>query len=225
MRTVSLAALQFSCSWTRDDNIAKADRLVRQAARQGAQVVLLPELFETPYFCAVQNPDYYALAQPLTGHPTVAHFRRLAAELGLVIVVSLYERAGMALFNSAVVIDADGEVVGHYRKSHIPQTPGYEEKYYFSPGRHRLKTHCNGLRQAGARHLLGPMVSRSRACARATGRGVPDVPDGDRQRNRTTRASIPWSIGGSSCADMPAPIWCRWLRQTASVWKRPTACP
>ena len=134
MRTVSLAALQFSCIWTREDNIAKADRLARQAARQGAQVVLLPELFETPYFCAVQNSDYYDLAHPLSGHPTVAHFRRLAAELGTVIAVSVYERAGMALFNSAVVIDADGKVVGHYRKSHIPQAPGYEEKYYFSPG-------------------------------------------------------------------------------------------
>ncbi len=134
MRTVSLAALQFSCSWTRDDNIAKADRLVRQAARQGGQVILLPELFETPYFCAVQNSNYYDLAHPVSGHPTVAHFRRLAAELGTVIAVSVYERAGMALFNSAVMIDADGEVAGHYRKSHIPQAPGYEEKYYFSPG-------------------------------------------------------------------------------------------
>ena len=76
MRTVSLAALQFSCSWTRDDNIAKAERLLRLAARQGAQVILLPELFETPYFCAVQNSAYYDLAHPLSGHPTVAHFRR-----------------------------------------------------------------------------------------------------------------------------------------------------
>jgi N-carbamoylputrescine amidase len=134
MRTVSLAAVQFSCSWIRDENIATADRLVRQAARQGAQVVLLPELFETPYFCAVQDSDFYALAQPLNGHPTIAHFRRLAAELGVVIVISVYERAGMALFNSAVVIDADGKAAGHYRKSHIPQAPGYEEKYYFSPG-------------------------------------------------------------------------------------------
>ncbi len=134
MSTVSLAAIQFSCSWNRDDNIAKADRLVGQAAEQGAQVVLLPELFETPYFCAVQQSRFYDLAHPLSRHPTVAHFRRLAADLGLVIPVSLYERAGMALFNSVVVIDADGNVVGHYRKSHIPQAPGYEEKYYFSPG-------------------------------------------------------------------------------------------
>ncbi len=134
MRTVSLAAIQFSCSWDREGNVAKAERLVRQAAAQGAQVVLLPELFETPYFCAVQKSRFYDLAHPLSGHPTVAHFRRLAADIGVVIPVSVYERAGMALFNSVVVIDADGKVVGHYRKSHIPQAAGYEEKYYFSPG-------------------------------------------------------------------------------------------
>ena len=134
MPTVSLAAVQFGCSWDRDGNVAKADRLVRQAAGQGAQVVLIPELFETPYFCAVQKSSFYDLAHPLNGHPTVAHFRRLAADLGVVIPVSVYERAGMALFNSVVVIDADGKVAGHYRKSHIPQAVGYEEKYYFSPG-------------------------------------------------------------------------------------------
>ncbi len=134
MRTVSLAAVQFSCSWDREGNVAKADRLVRQAAARGAQVVLIPELFETPYFCAVQKSSFYDLAHPLSGHPIVAHFRRLAADLGVVIPVSLYERAGVALFNSVVVIDADGKVVGHYRKSHIPQAVGYEEKYYFSPG-------------------------------------------------------------------------------------------
>jgi N-carbamoylputrescine amidase len=134
MRTVSLAALQFSCTWDREQNIATAERLIRQAAGQGAQVALIPELFETPYFCAVQDSRYYDLAHPLKDHPTVTHFRRVAADLGVVIPVSVYERAGMALFNSVVVIDADGAVVGHYRKSHIPQTPGYEEKYYFSPG-------------------------------------------------------------------------------------------
>ena len=102
--------------------------------QRGAQVVLIPELFETPYFCAVQRSRFYDLARPLRGHPTVAHFRRVAADLGSVIPVSIYERSGMALFNSVVVIDADGTVAGHYRKSHIPQAPGYEEKYYFSPG-------------------------------------------------------------------------------------------
>ena len=128
MKEVSLAALQFSCSWNRDENVAKADRLARQAAQQGANVVLIPELFETPYFCAVQRADFADLARPLAGHPTVEHFGALARELGIVIPVSVYERAGMANFNAVVVVDADGSIAGHYRKSHIPQSPGYEEK-------------------------------------------------------------------------------------------------
>jgi N-carbamoylputrescine amidase len=134
MRTVTLAAIQFSCTWDRDENVATAERLVRRAAGEGANVILIPELFETPYFCAVQNQRFLELARPLQDHPTIEHFRRVAAELGVVIPVSVFERAGSALFNSAVVIDADGATVGHYRKSHIPQAPGYEEKYYFSPG-------------------------------------------------------------------------------------------
>jgi N-carbamoylputrescine amidase len=134
MRKVTLAALQFSCTWTVDENVATAERLLRQAARAGANVILIPELFETPYFCAVENATFFRLARPLQGHPTIEHFRRIAAELGVVIPVSVYERAGTALFNSVVIIDADGRTVGHYRKSHIPQSPGYEEKYYFSPG-------------------------------------------------------------------------------------------
>jgi N-carbamoylputrescine amidase len=134
MRTVALAAIQFGCTWSRDDNVVTAERLVRKAAADGANVVLLPELFETPYFCASQNQEFFHLARPLTDHPTIEHFRRVAAELRVVIPVSVYERAGAAFFNSVVVIDADGRTVGHYRKSHIPQAPGYEEKYYFSPG-------------------------------------------------------------------------------------------
>jgi N-carbamoylputrescine amidase len=134
MRTVTLAAIQFSCTWSRDENVATAERLVRRAAGEGANVILIPELFETPYFCAVQNHGFLELARPLKDHPTIEHFRRVAAELGVVIPVSVFERAGSAFFNSAVVIDADGATVGHYRKSHIPQAPGYEEKYYFSAG-------------------------------------------------------------------------------------------
>ena len=134
MRKVTLGAVQFACTWSREDNVATADRLVRRAAREGANVVLVPELFETPYFCAVEDSAYLKLARPLAGHPTIEHFRGVASELGVVIPVSVYERAGAALFNSVVMIDADGKTAGHYRKSHIPQAPGYEEKYYFSPG-------------------------------------------------------------------------------------------
>lgn len=134
MRNVTFAATQFACGWDRDANVATADRLVREAAARGANVVLLQELFETPYFCAVERSEYLELARPLTAQTTVEHFRALAKELGVVIPVSIYERAGTTAFNSVVVVDADGRIAGHYRKSHIPQAPGYEEKYYFSPG-------------------------------------------------------------------------------------------
>jgi len=134
MKPITLAALQFGCSGSLEENVATAERLARRAAAQGAQVILPPELFETPYFCAVQHARFLDLARPVAGHPTVEHFRALARELGVVIPVSIFERAGTAAFNSIVVIDADGSTAGHYRKSHIPQSPGYEEKYYFSPG-------------------------------------------------------------------------------------------
>jgi N-carbamoylputrescine amidase len=117
-----------------DHNVATAERLVRAAAADGAQVIVTPELFEGLYFCVDQLPEHFARAQPVDGHPTIAHFARLAAELGVVLPISIYERAGQATFNTVVMIDADGSVLGRYRKSHIPDGPGYTEKYYFNPG-------------------------------------------------------------------------------------------
>jgi len=134
MREITLAAVQMACTPDRDDNVARAEVLVRQAARAGAQVVLLPELFETPYFCKDKNPVYLDLARPLEGHPTVAHFARVARELAVVVPVSVFERANGRYFNTVVVVDADGGILGHYRKTHIPDGPGYEEKFYFAPG-------------------------------------------------------------------------------------------
>jgi N-carbamoylputrescine amidase len=134
MRNVTFAALQFACSIDRSQNIATAERLARRAAHLGANVIVLPELFETPYFCAVQDRRFFDLAAPLANHPTVHHFQRLAAELAVVIPVPVFEAAATALFNSVVVVNSNGEVASRYRKSHIPQAPGYEEKFYFSPG-------------------------------------------------------------------------------------------
>ncbi|MEX2626242.1 MAG: N-carbamoylputrescine amidase [Ilumatobacteraceae bacterium] len=131
---LTVAAVQMSMGDDRAVNVAAAERLVRDAARQGAHLVLVPELFESPYFCKDQLPEHLALARPAEGHPTVEHFRTVAAELDVVLPVSIYERAGNARFNSVVMIDADGSVLGTYRKSHIPDGPGYTEKYYFSPG-------------------------------------------------------------------------------------------
>lgn len=133
-RLVTVAATQMQCSWDRQDNIAKAERLVREAAAQGAQIILLQELFETPYFCQKPNPDYLQLATTVEDNPAIAHFSKLAAELQVVLPISFFELAGRARYNSIAIIDADGRNLGVYRKSHIPDGPGYHEKYYFNPG-------------------------------------------------------------------------------------------
>jgi N-carbamoylputrescine amidase len=131
---VTVAAVQMAMSDELAVNVATAERLVREAAGQGAQIVLVPELFEGPYFCIDQLPEHFDRARPIDGHPTVEHFRSLARELGVVLPLSVYERAGQATFNTVVIVDADGSVLGTYRKSHIPDGPGYTEKYYFNPG-------------------------------------------------------------------------------------------
>ena len=134
MRTVTVAATQMACSWDTDENIATADRLVREAAARGANIILIQELFETPYFCQDQLAEFHALAHPLEGNALVGHFARLAADLGVVLPVSYFEKAGKAHYNSLAIVDADGTVLGNSRKSHIPDGPGYQEKFYFSPG-------------------------------------------------------------------------------------------
>ena len=134
MRKVTVAATQMACSWEREANVARAEKLIREAAGRGANVVLIQELFETPYFCKDHAARYFDLAKPLEGHPAVEHFRTLARELDVVLPVSVFEQANNAFYNSVVIVDAGGEVLGSYRKSHIPEGPGYHEKYYFSPG-------------------------------------------------------------------------------------------
>jgi N-carbamoylputrescine amidase len=133
-RLVTVAATQFACGWDRDANIARAEALVRSAARDGAQVILLQELFETPYFCIEQDSRHLRLATSLAGNPAVQRMAQLARELDVVLPVSFFEHAGQAYFNTVAVIDAGGEVLGTYRKAHIPNGPGYQEKNYFSPG-------------------------------------------------------------------------------------------
>lgn len=134
MRNVKVAATQMSCSPNKEENIAKADKLVREAARQGGQIILLQELFETPYFCQKEKSDYYVYATELEENAAIQHFREVAKELKVVLPISFYEKKNNARYNSLAVIDADGELLGRYRKSHIPDGPGYEEKFYFNPG-------------------------------------------------------------------------------------------
>lgn len=134
MRKTTVAAVQMRCGWDVRENIEKADTLVRKAAAEGARIVLLPELFERRYFCQEKRYDYYAFATPVNENPAVLHFQRTAAELGVVIPVSFYERDGLCLYNSVAVLDADGTNLGVYRKTHIPDDHFYQEKFYFTPG-------------------------------------------------------------------------------------------
>ena len=134
MRNVTVAAVQMKCSKSVEKNIAHAEELVRQAAAKGAEIVHLPELFERPYFCQERRYEYYEYAQTAEENPAVRHFSRVAAELGIVIPVSFYEKDVNRLFNTVAVIDADGSNLGIYRKTHIPDDHYYQEKFYFTPG-------------------------------------------------------------------------------------------
>ncbi|MDO5782611.1 MAG: N-carbamoylputrescine amidase [Eubacteriales bacterium] len=134
MRKVVVAATQMACSWDREATLAKAEKLVREAAAKGANIVLLQELFETPYFCQRHDFEYMDLATTPEENPAVKRFQEVAKELDIVIPVSFFERAGNAAFNSVVIIDADGTVLGKYRKTHIPDGMPYAEKFFFTPG-------------------------------------------------------------------------------------------
>ncbi|MDF1618086.1 N-carbamoylputrescine amidase [Petrocella sp. FN5] len=134
MRKVIVAATQMRCTSDKKENIIKADRLVREAASKGAKIILIQELFETPYFCQIEAPKYYEYATTLEGNMAIKHFRVLAKELDVVLPISFYEKKNNARYNAIAIIDATGEVLGIYRKSHIPDGPGYEEKYYFNQG-------------------------------------------------------------------------------------------
>jgi N-carbamoylputrescine amidase len=131
---IKVAALQSAFTTDTENNVAQMAEMTIQAAKQGAQVVLLPELFENIYFCTFEKDEYFALARPVEDHPTVRQFQKLAKEYKLAIPVSFFEREGQCYYNSLAMVDADGSVMGVYRKSHIPDGPGYEEKYYFRPG-------------------------------------------------------------------------------------------
>jgi N-carbamoylputrescine amidase len=133
-RTLSVGLIQTAYGLGMDDNIARTAGFVREAAARGAQVILPSELFQGPYFCVTQEEKWFATAYPWREHPCVLALAPLAAELGVAIPVSIYERDGPHYFNSMVMLDADGAALGVYRKSHIPDGPGYQEKYYFRPG-------------------------------------------------------------------------------------------
>lgn len=134
MRKVKVAATQMSCSWNREEVLDKAEKLVRKVAAEGANIILLQELFETPYFCQKQKFEYFDLAKPLSENAAVKRFTEVAKELQVVLPISFYEKAGNTAFNTIAIIDADGTILGTYRKTHIPDGLPYAEKFYFTPG-------------------------------------------------------------------------------------------
>lgn len=134
MSKVIVAATQMNCSPEIDENIKQAEHLVREAAHKGAQIVLLQELFETFYFCQEKLPEYFKYATTREENKAIAHFQKIATELKVVLPVSFFEIYEGKYYNSVAIIDADGAILGVYRKTHIPDGPGYEEKFYFQPG-------------------------------------------------------------------------------------------
>ena len=134
MREVTLAATQMTCSKNSSENIDKAESIIRKAAGMGAQIILIQELFESTYFCMDQKDELFGLSKPFENHPTLEKMSKLASELKVVLPVSFFEKANRAHYNAIAVINADGNILGKYRKSHIPDGPGYQEKFYFNPG-------------------------------------------------------------------------------------------
>ena len=134
MSDLVFAATQMACDWNKDGNLDRAEQAVREAADLGAQIILLQELFETPYFCKDEEEEHLLLARPAQNNPVLERFQALAAELQVVLPVSFFERSNNNFFNSMAMMDADGSCLGIYRKSHITDGPGYSEKYYFAPG-------------------------------------------------------------------------------------------
>lgn len=134
MRNVTVAATQMEVSWDRAGNMDKAETLIREAAGKGANIILIQELFEAPYFCIEQETKHFDLATALEENENLLRFQQLAKELEVVLPFSWFEKANRAFFNSVAMVDADGTVLGIYRKTHIPNGPGYQEKHYFNPG-------------------------------------------------------------------------------------------
>lgn len=218
MRNITVAAIQMRCVPDPAENLRTAERLVRQAAGQGAQVVLLPELFEREYFCQQRRYDFYAYATPTDENPAVQMGIRLARELHIVLPISFFERDCNNFYNTVACIDADGTLLGTYRKTHIPDDHYYQEKFYFTPGDtgfrvFRTKFGCIGVGICWDQWF--PETARSMALLGAELLLYPRLS----ARSRFWSAT-PCPTGSAACRATPLQISCRSLRQTASA-RRP----
>lgn len=208
MRLIKIAATQMSCTDTIEDNILKGDRLVRAAVSQGANIVLLQELFETYYFCQKEKPEFYEYATTLEENKAINHFKNLAKELDVVLPISFYERKNNARYNSVAIIDATGEVLGIYRKSHIPDGPGYEEKYYFNPGDTGFKVWNTKYAKIGVGICWDQWFPEAARCMALMGAEVLFYPTaiGSEPENSEIDSKDHWQrcmIGHSSCNLVP----------------------
>ena len=200
MRNVTVAAVQMKCSKSVEKNIAHAEELVRQAAAKGAEIVLLPELFERPYFCQERRYEYYEYAQTAEENPAVRHFSRVAAELGIVIPVSFYEKEVNNTYNSIAVLDADGKNLGVYRKTHIPDDHYYQEKFYFTPGDTGFKVFDTRLQGHAASNLI-PVIAANRIGEET----VEPCPENGMQKSALNfyGSSFITDNTGALCAELP----------------------
>ena len=176
MREVKAAAVQMRCVSDAASNLQTAERLIRQAAAEGAQIILLPELFERPYFCQERQYGYYQYARTAEENAAVARLSALARELRVVLPVSFYERDGNRLYNSAAILDADGSLLGVYRKTHIPDDHYYQEKFYFTPGNTGFRVWNTRYARIGVGICWDAMVSRNGALSGAQRRGAAALP-------------------------------------------------
>ena len=206
-RQVTVAATQMCCDWEPPATSPRRKQLVREAAARGAQIILLPELFEAPYFCIEQDSRHLRLARSVDENRAVRHFSAVARELGVVLPISFFERAGQAYFNSIAIIDADGRNLGLYRKSHIPNGPGLPGEDLLQPRRHRLQGVEHAVRAHRCRDLLGSVVPGDLARHGAAGRGAAVLPDGDRLASRRRRClSTRATTGSAPSRGMPRRI-------------------
>ena len=222
MSEITVAATQMACTWDRKANLANAEALVREAADRGARIVLLQELFETPYFCKDQKEAHFALAHGAAGHPVLARMSALAKKLEVVLPVSFFERANNAYYNSLVVIDADGRELGLYRKSHIPDGPGYQEKFYFNPGDTGFRAFKTRYATIGAAICWDQWFPEAARAMALRGAEILFYPTaiGSEPHDPTRTAG---TLGSGSCRAMPWPIRSPSSPATVSAGRRAKA--
>ena len=149
MVEIKVACSQMKCTWDQEENFNKAEKLISNAAAENVNIFLLQELFATPYFCSIQDPKFFRLAQPFENNDLLKKFSKIASKYNIVLPISFFEKDQNSYYNSVAIIDSKGSILGKYRKSHIPQNPGYEEKYYFTPGNSGFKVWDVGICKIG----------------------------------------------------------------------------